>query len=128
MRAAIIENGVVANVIEVDSLDVIPGLIDGANAAIGDQWDGSVLIKPAPPAPSVPESISPRQFRQALNHFGYRQQVEDAIAASTDQDLKDWYLYTSEFQRHHAQVLGMASVLGFVSEQLDAVWTYGAPL
>jgi hypothetical protein len=30
MRAHIVENGVVTNTIEVNSLDVIPGLIEGA--------------------------------------------------------------------------------------------------
>jgi hypothetical protein len=46
MRAAIIEDGVVTNVIVVDDLDVIPGLIDGEGAAIGDLWDGETFIKP----------------------------------------------------------------------------------
>jgi hypothetical protein len=48
MRAAVIENGVVVNVIEVASLDVIEGLVDGAGAAIGDAWDGTQFIPPAP--------------------------------------------------------------------------------
>lgn len=43
MRAAIVENGVVINVIEVESLDVFPNLIDGEAAQIGGTWDGSVF-------------------------------------------------------------------------------------
>jgi hypothetical protein len=48
MRAHIVENGVVVNTIEVDSLDVIPGLIDGDIGGIGWLWDGENLTPPAP--------------------------------------------------------------------------------
>lgn len=53
MKAAILENNTVTNVIVVDSLDVIPGLIDGTVAGIGDTWDGTQFIKPAPPLPTL---------------------------------------------------------------------------
>jgi hypothetical protein len=48
MRAHIVENGVVVNTIEVDSLDAIPGLIDGDIGGIGWLWDGVNLTPPAP--------------------------------------------------------------------------------
>jgi len=49
MRAHVITNGVIANTIEVDSLDVIPGLIDASiGGAIGDSVVGGVIVpKPA---------------------------------------------------------------------------------
>lgn len=50
MRAHILENGVVTNTIEVDSLDVIPGLIKGDIGGIGWLWDGKVLTPPPEPA------------------------------------------------------------------------------
>ena len=50
MRAHIVENGVVVNTIEVDSLDAIPGLIDGDIGGIGWLWDGENLTPPAPDA------------------------------------------------------------------------------
>lgn len=53
MKAAQLTNNIVTNVIVVDSLDVIPGLIDGTNANIGDTWDGTQFIKPAPPLPTL---------------------------------------------------------------------------
>lgn len=77
---------------------------------------------------AVPQSISPRQFRQALTHFGFRSQVDGAVSASTDQDLKDWYQFASDFQRYHPEVLAMAAALGFTSDQLDQVWLYGIAL
>jgi kynurenine formamidase len=48
MRAHIVENGVVVNTIEVDSLNAIPGLIDGDIGGIGWLWDGENLTPPAP--------------------------------------------------------------------------------
>lgn len=53
MKAAILNNGVVENVIEVDSLDFLPGLIDGTGAAIGDTWDGTQFVKPPAPMPTL---------------------------------------------------------------------------
>lgn len=118
--------GVIINTIVVDSLDFMPGLVD---ASIGGKAGDSIIdgkLVPLAPAPVVPESISPRQFRQALTHFGFRQQVDAAVAASADQDLKDWYEWSTDFQRHHPEVLAMAAALGFTSDQLDQVWIYGA--
>jgi hypothetical protein len=78
--------------------------------------------------PVVPVAISPRQFRQSLTHYGFRQQVDSAVSASSDQDLKDWYQFATEFERNHPEVLAMATALGFTSGQLDQVWTYGASI
>lgn len=60
MRAAILDDaGTVLNLIEVESLDVLPGLIDGTGAAIGDKWDGARFVQPTPaptPAPLPTEN------------------------------------------------------------------------
>ena len=49
MRAHIIENGVVVNTILVDSLDILPNLIDAElGGSIGDLYDGTTFTKPAP--------------------------------------------------------------------------------
>lgn len=130
MRAHVIEDGKIVNTIEVDSLDTLPGLglVDAsAGGKIGDGWVSGAPL-PVIPVVTVPEEISPRQFRQALTKFGFRQQVEGAIAASVDQNLKDWWEFTSAFQRRHPEVLAMATALGFSDAQLDQVWIYGATL
>ena len=54
MRAAQIEGGFVVNVIEVESLDFLPGLVDAAGAEIGDSWDGNAFSRPTH-VPSVQE-------------------------------------------------------------------------
>lgn len=56
MRAHVIENGVVVNTIEVDSLDVFPEmlLLDAAlGGQMGDSWDGQVFTPPAVVAPTI---------------------------------------------------------------------------
>lgn len=53
MRAHIIENGIVVNTIEVESLDFMPNLIDGTGGNIGDTWDGERFVSPPPTPPSI---------------------------------------------------------------------------
>ena len=49
MRAAIVQDGVVTNIIVVGSLDDLPDLIDGSDAHIGDTWDGQQFIRAEQP-------------------------------------------------------------------------------
>lgn len=57
MRAAVITNGVVANIIVVDALTDLPDLqlidIEDIQCNIGDAWDGTKVI-PAPALPPIP--------------------------------------------------------------------------
>ena len=71
--------------------------------------------------PQVPQSVSPRQIRQALSKLDLRKSVENAVA-SGDQDLKDWWEFSTEFVRGHPMVLGMATSLGISEGQLDGLW------
>ena len=130
MKAHVITNGIITNTILVESLDVLPGLIDAEQGgSIGDSWDGATftpLIDPPEPI-RVPISISPRQIRQALTRAGLRAAVESAVAAG-DQDIKDWWEFSSPFERNHPMVAGMAQALGVTSEQLDHLWIEGLAL
>jgi len=76
---------------------------------------------------AVPKSISPRQIRQALTAAGLRASVEAAVAAG-DQDLKDWYGFSTYFERSNPQVVAMGVALAVPPLQLDALWTLGATL
>ena len=78
-----------------------------------------------PPAPIAP--ISPRQIRQALTRAGLRASVEAAVAAG-DQDLKDWYEFSTAFERLNPQVTAMGVALGVSASALDDLWTLGASL
>ena len=71
MKAAQLYNGKVINVIEVDSLGFLPGLIDGEGAAIGDTWDGTEFIKPTPPLPTLEDydaALTARLDAEARTH------------------------------------------------------------
>lgn len=49
MRAHIITAGKVSNTIEVESLDLLPGLLDASlGGVVGDLWNGTVFSKVPP--------------------------------------------------------------------------------
>ena len=82
---------------------------------------------PADPEPVIIPPISPRQIRMALSRAGLRTAVESAVAGG-DQDLKDWYEFSTAFERNNPQVIAMGEALGQSSEALDALWQLGATL
>jgi len=82
------------------------------------------LIKPAD---VVPPQISPRQIRMALTQMNLRTQVEAAVAAGS-QDLKDFYEFSTVFERSHPQVIAMAAALNVTDAELDALWKLGGTL
>lgn len=90
--------------------------------------EGNLIESREMPDAPVPQTISPRQIRQALTKYGYRTAVESAITATTDQDLKDWWHYATEFDRNHPQVQALATSLGYTAAQIDQVWIYGASI
>lgn len=55
MRAHVIENGIVTNTIEVESLDFLPGLVSAeSGGAIGDRYENGEFLPPLPqPAQSA---------------------------------------------------------------------------
>ena len=83
--------------------------------------------EPADPVPVASPQISPRQIRMALTQMNLRSQVEAAVAAG-DQDLKDWYEFSTYFDRNHPQVTAMAATLNVSDAQLDSLWQLGATL
>lgn len=90
---------------------------------------GWTLLPYIPPTVKikVPESITPRQIRQALSRAGLRGYVESAVAAS-DQDTKDWYEWATKFERNHPLVIGMGESLGQSTEQMDNLFILGESL
>jgi hypothetical protein len=62
MRAHIIKDGKVDNTIMVDSLSILPGLVDGEHGGrIGDLWDGTVFTTP----PLTLEEIAAAEAEEA---------------------------------------------------------------
>jgi hypothetical protein len=106
MRAAVIDGGIVANIIEVDGLDVFPGLVDAGNAQIGDLWDGASFSLPTSKSPTV------KQYTEAV------QQHLDTKARERNYDsvLSACTYATSTNARFQAEAQACV-------EWRDAVWS-----
>ena len=85
------------------------------------------VIAPYITPPPVIAPVSPRQIRQALTRAGLRTAVETAVAAG-DQDLKDWWEFSTTFERLNPQVTAMGAALGVSDTQLDDLWTLASTL
>ena len=79
------------------------------------------------PSIQVPQQVSPRQIRQALTKLNLRTEVEAAVAAG-NQDLKDWWEFSTIFERNHEQVIQMGTALNQTSSQLDDLFIQAANL
>ncbi len=86
-----------------------------------------VSLPPAPPEPAGIPPVSPRQIRQALTAVGLRSAVEAAVLAG-DQDLQDWWQFSTAFERVHPAVVAMGAGLGQTPEQLDSLWLIAGSL
>jgi hypothetical protein len=99
-----------------------------------------VLDKPQPGAPvvlamppSVPESVSLRQFRMALRRVGLFESVKaletnPSIPAETQRDINDFIEYSNTIERRHPLIVVFAPVLGVTQEQIDAVFVLASTL
>jgi hypothetical protein len=67
--------------------------------------------EPADIPPVIIQPVSPRQIRQALTAVGLRASVEATVAAR-EQDVKDWWEFSTAFDRLHPAVVEMGAVTG----------------
>lgn len=81
------------------------------------------------PAPYVAPSIDPatlfvtkRQMRLMLNAQGLRAQVEAAVAASTDPNIKDLWLFSDIYKRNDPMLTAIATGLNLTAAQVDALF------
>lgn len=51
MKAHVVENGVVVNTVEVNSLNDLPNLVEATSGGIGWTYENGVFVEPAAPAP-----------------------------------------------------------------------------
>lgn len=83
---------------------------------------------PADILAKVFQPLSAWQVRKVLTQFNLRTQVENAIAASTDQGTKDAWAYANDFARDSVLLNTMGTSLGMTSAQLDNLFTVGITL
>lgn len=130
MRAHIIENGIVTNTIEVESLDFMPGLVDAdLGGSIGDRYENGEFIKPAPEPEPAPESCTPAQGLVAL--FAVKGITEDDVLAAIGQIADPVQQYTARiglqrattWERTSPTMQAMAALLGLTEQDLDDLYT-----
>jgi hypothetical protein len=141
MRAAIIVDGKVDNIIEVDTLDALEGveLIEASMANIGDDWDGEKFTTPdlEPQPVVIPATVTRRQARQALLLADLLDDVPVAIAALDDgtpegkQQMRmaqiEWE-DSLEFERARPLVIQIAAAIGLDAGALDQLFVTAAGL
>lgn len=139
MRAAVIVDGVVDNIIEIESFDHLPDadLIAAPAASIGDKWDGEQFHSPdmppeEPELPVVPSSVTRRQARQALLLAGLLDQVQIAIDAILDPVQRGMLQIEWDdgqtFDRDRSTVLTIGAALGLDDAGLDGLFIQAAAL
>lgn len=70
MKAHVIENGVVVNTIQVESLNFMPNLVEATEGSIGWLYDGQTFTNPNPPVvvePTPAPAPTKEQLMAQLN-------------------------------------------------------------
>lgn len=98
---------------------------------VSSGYDVYVRGDVVPPLPqsdnTVPQKVTPRQIRLALNDAGLRDAVEQAVTAS-DQSVKDWWEYSLDIERKNPLIILMAAALNITEQQLDNLFISAATL
>ena len=82
MRAAQIENGVVVNVVVVDTLDALPGLVELQDGfGIGDGYADGSFSKPTAVV-AVPPAITALQGLLAIDAAGMSSRIQTCMSLS----------------------------------------------
>lgn len=80
----------------------------------------------------VPESVTPRQARQALLIFGVTTEIVEGAINSLPSPTKDFAMvewkYSTAFVRNNPLVATMGQMLGWSSASLDALWILASKL
>ena len=137
MRAAIIHQGIVENII-IAGDDFDPGegrelvaLAEDSPVSSGWSYDGTAFA-PAPPAPvEVPQEITARQARLVLLHAGLLETVKHALASLPGVEGEaariEWE-YATEIRRDSPLIGALAPMLVMTEAQVDALFVSGAAL
>jgi hypothetical protein len=132
MRYAMVENGVVTNVILAtpEFAAEVGAIACAEDVGIGHLFDGTDFTV-APPVVVVPQAVTMRQARLALLGAGLLSQVTTAIDAlpepAKSAALIEWE-YSNEVLRHNGFVSQLAVGLNLTEAQLDSLFITAATL
>lgn len=123
---AIIDGGVVVNLVEADEAFALQNglMLAPAGVGVGHTFDGESF---AAPEATAPKSVSMRQARLALLAAGLLDDVETAIAGAGAAAAIEWE-YAQTVDRDYGLVPAMATELGLTGAQLDALFIAAAAL
>lgn len=125
-RFAIIEAGVVANIVEADAdFAEMNGWIPAGNASIGDLFDGTTFTPTPAPAPQPPVSVSMRQARLALLEAGLLDDINAAITQLGQAAAIEWE-YATEVRRDSPLIALVASNNSLTEQQIDNLFISAA--
>jgi len=136
MRYAVINNGVVENIIAWDgSSSYTPTngrtLVASDTASIGWGYNSSTGVfsapLPVPQIPVVPKSITPRQCRLILLQQDLLASVE-AMIAQQDEATRITWEFASEFKRDDPLLNQLGVALGLTQQQIDEFFIAAAQI
>jgi hypothetical protein len=126
-RYAVVSNGVVANIIELDAdADWSPPegsqkILATPSCGIGWSYDGTSFVDPNPPAPPtifIPQSITSTQLIRWLDSVG-KLDTANAIVAQADSLTKALWVAASTYSRQDPLLIKMATLMGMSSADID---------
>lgn len=111
------------DLVRIDNITPIPG--------INWSYDGNNFSAPTTPPEPIAD-VTPRQIRQALILYGVSLASIDAalntLSEPTKSLAKTEWEYSIAFQRNRPLVTQVGQMLGWTTEQLDALWIFAASL
>lgn len=129
MRAAQIENSVVVNVVVVDTLDALPGLVELQDGfGIGDGYADGSFSKPTAVV-AVPPIISALQGLLAIDQAGMSSAYEAWANNAARTFSERAYIAKAKTWRRDDPILNSAAgVLGLTESQVDELFILAASI
>lgn len=129
MRYALIQNGIVANVVEQDDTPSIPGQwVACGDAGPGWAFDGETFTAGAS-INAVPRSVSRFEARAALHYAGLLESVEAYMAQpGVDVITRLAWADATDFERDSPMLASIAALLNLTEQQVDDLFRAAAQI
>jgi hypothetical protein len=129
MRYAVVQSGLVTNIVEWDG-DITkwnPGsdaeaILDDGTVEIGCAYENGTFLALPDPEITIPQVVSPRQMKLALYGAGLLDNIE-AFVAQAPRPVQISWEYAVEFRREDPLLNQMAAMLGMNDSQLDGLFS-----